>query len=353
MQGHLLAVSDIALSPPEHATRQEGRASVLRLPEKRVWHEGHLQRTVYLPASTLRGALRNTAARAIARERAARGRALTPEAYLLLAKGGIKDRKAAGADERVVDFRAAAALRRREPLVSLFGALRHKLAGRWQVGDAVPVPPLGEPVRKGQGARAHPFQREPELGRLMDEEEYRAFLDKDAQRVQANVAQSEARRLGARIAAEKARPEPDLTRIAQCEAAQRTHAERAERLRAAAGGAVNVQQPLGGWYAIAQGTRMAHAMRIRGATEDELAMAFFAMRALAREGRLGAHEGHGEGYFEARYALRLAFGESEHRGAGTLELGDLCVTLETPCPVLERAFARSATLLDAAPDPGA
>ena len=351
MQGEIRAVSDMAVSPPQHSKKEAGRSTVLLLPEKRIWHEGYLRRTVYLPASTLRGALRNTTAQAIARDRLTRGGPLTPEEYLLLAKGGIKDRKAAGADERVVDYRAAAALRRSQPLVSLFGAMRHKLAGRWQIGDAVPAEPLGDPVRKGQGARSHPFQRQPELGRLMDEAQYRAFLEKDAQRVEANLAESEARRLAGRIAAEQARPEPKLEQIAKWEGNHKKLAARAERLREAAGGVVNVQQPLGGWDAIPQGTRMHHAMRIREATEDELAMAFFALRQLAREGRIGAHEARGEGCFEAQYALRLAFGESEHRCAGTLRLEDFCPTLDSACPVLEQAFARSATLLDAGRDP--
>ena len=345
MKGELVAETDISVSPPDHSMK-EGRATVMTLPEKGVWRGGDFVTTVYLPGSSIRGALRNGAARALAAERAARQSRMTPDDFLLIAKGGIKDRKETGKDERVVDHEAGAKLRRNQPIVSLFGAMTEKIVGRWQIGDAVPVEPLTKPNRKGRGVRSHPFQRQPELATFMDESAYRSFLDSDRKRVEANLAEDEVERLERMIAGEKRRPEPDTAKIEEWKAEAKQLNEKANTLREEAGGAVNVQQVLGGWQAIPEGTRMRHRMRIQDATADELAMAFFALRQLARAGRLGAHESRGEGYFRAEYHLRLAANGGDFEEAGTLRIADLGLRIDTEKSVLNTAFERSTTILD-------
>jgi len=351
MQGTITAESDISISPPDHSAK-EGLATVLTLPEKSVWRGGHIVKTVYIPGSSLRGALRNGAARAVAADRAGRQRRMTPEDFLLVAKGGIKDRKEAGRDERVVDYEAAAKLRREEPIVSLFGAMAMKIAGRWQVGDAVPVEPV-TPDRKGRGVRSHPFQRQPELAGYMSENAYNEFLEQDRKRVEANVDEDKAEDLDRKIARERKRPEPDNDRIEQWESESKALKERAGKSREEAGGAVNIQQILGGWQAIPEGTEMNHRMRLRDVTEDELAWAFFTLRRLAREGRLGAHESRGEGYFRAEYDLRLARDGGDFKEAGRLRIEDFGLHLDGGERTLESAFARSLNVLNAAPEESA
>ena len=339
MTGAITAESDISISPPDHKKKVE-LATVLTLPEKSVWRGGHIVKTVYIPGSSVRGALRNGAARAVAADRAGRRRRMTPEDFLLIAKGGIKDRREAGRDERIVDYEAAERLRRDEPVVSLFGAMAEKIAGRWQVGDAVPVDPV-TPDRKGRGVRSHPFQRSPELAGYMSEDAYEKFLEQDKKRVEANVDEGKAEGLDKKIRNEKRRPEPDNDRIGEWEAESKKLKEKAGELRKEAGGVVNVQQVLGGWQAIPEGTRMNHRMRLRDVTGDELAWAFFALRRLAREGRLGAHESRGEGYFRAEYGLRLARNGSDFEEAGRLRIEDFGLHLDSEDRVLETAFGRS------------
>ena len=353
MKGTITAESDISISPPTDHSMKEGLATVLALPEKSVWRNGHIVKTVYIPGSSIRGALRNGAARAVAADRAGRQRRMTPEDFLLIAKGGIKDRKKAGRDERVVDYEAAAKLRREEPIVSLFGAMAEKIAGRWQVGDAVPIEPLTTPDRKGRGVRSHPFQRQPELAGYMSENAYTAFLEEDGKRVEANVAEDKAEDLDRKIAREKRRPEPDNDRIGEWEAKSKELKEKVEELRKDAGGTVNIQQVLGGWQAIPEGTEMNHRMRLRDVTEDELAWAFFALRRLAREGRLGAHESRGEGYFRAEYDLRLARGGGDFEEAGRLRIEDFGLHLDGGNRTLESAFARPLNVLNVAPEESA
>ena len=344
MNGEIVAASDISVSPPDHEER-DGRAKVMTLPVKSVWRDGRLETSIYLPGSSIRGALRNGASRAIAATRKARGAAMTPEDFLLVAKGGIKDRKTAGTEERVVDYLENEKLRRKEPLVSLFGAMERKIAGRWQIGDGVPIEPV-TPNRKGRGVRSHPFQREPDLARFMDEAAYADFLQTDAKRVEANVAEGQAEVLKRKIAGEKRRPEPDMERIGQWAAEAKQLRATAATLSEEAGGMVNIQQILGGWQAIPEGTTMRHRMRLKDVTGRELAVAFFALRRLAREGRLGAHETRAEGYFRAVWDLRLSEDGGDFEPAGKLCIEDLGIRIESNRPVLNDAFERSTTILD-------
>ncbi len=349
MDGTITADSDISVSPPGHK-KKEGGVDALTLPEKFFWDRTHFVKTVYIPGSTVRGALRNAAARAVAAARAAGQRPMTPKDFLLVAKGGVKDRKKAGEDERTVDHEAMARLRREEPIVSLFGAMAEKIAGRWQIGDAVPDEPLTAPSHKGRGARSHPFQREPDLAGFMDATAYKDFLESDRKVVEANLAEGEAEDLGAKIRREKRRPAPDPEKIEGWTEEKERLEDKTKALREEAGGAVNIQQPLGGWQAIPEGARMRHRMRIRNADADELAWAFFALRRLARDGRLGAHESRGEGYFSAEYGLRLAEDDGDFEDAGTLRIADFALHVESGAPVIRTAFERSAGVLDGVAD---
>ena len=278
---------------------------------------------------------------------------MTPEDFLLIAKGGIKDRKKAGRDERVVDYEAAAKLRREEPIVSLFGAMAEKIAGRWQIGDVVPVEPMTTPDRKGRGVRSHPFQRQPELAGYMSENAYNEFLEQDKKRVEANVDENKAEDLDRKIRGERGRSESDNDQIGEWESESKALKEKVKKLREEAGGTVNIQQVLGGWQAIPEGTEMNHRMRLRDVTEDELAWAFFALRRLAREGRLGAHESRGEGYFRAAYDLRLATDGGDFEEAGRLRIEDFGVHLDGGNRTLEAALARSVDPPDAAAEESA
>ena len=155
MTGEIVAETDISVSPPDHSEK-DGRATVMTLPKKDVWRGGQIVSTVYLPASSVRGALRNGAARALAAAKAARKDYMTTDDFLLVAKGGVKDRKGTGGDERTVDYAAIAERRRKQPIVSLFGAMAEKIAGRWQIGDAVPAEPRPAAQPQGPGSPLPP-----------------------------------------------------------------------------------------------------------------------------------------------------------------------------------------------------
>ena len=180
----------------------------------------------------------------------------------------------------------------------------------------------------------------------MDPDEYGDFLERDAKRVEANIAEDEAEEIDRKVRRERRAPEPDTEDIARLEAESKELKAKAETLREEAGGVVNIQQPLGGWQAIPEGVRMTHRMRLRGVTAGELAWAFFALRLLAREGRLGAHESRGEGYFSAEYDLRLAVDGGDFASAGKLRIADFDVQIESANAEIEAALERSRSVLD-------
>ena len=70
------------------------------------------------------------------------------------------------------------------------------------------------------------------------------------------------------------------------------------------------------------------------------------MRLLAREGRLGAHESRGEGYFSAEYELRLSTNGGDFAPAGALRIADFDVRLEGAKGSIECALKRSGSLLE-------
>ena len=71
---------------------------------------------------------------------------------------------------------------------------------------------------------------------------------------------------------------------------------------------------------------------------------------LAKEGRIGAHESAGEGYFSAEYGLRLAVGDGDFEAAGTLRIAEHALRLDRECSMLAHAFERSRAVLDEPPD---
>ena len=343
--GFVTADTDIAVSPPDHS-KKVGLSTVSTLPTKTLMRGGMSQDTCYIPGSTLRGAIRNALAKAVLKAQAEADDAMTPEDYLWVAKGGIKDVKTEGVDERVADLELIQQVRSSNPILSLFGAMVDKIDGRLRIFDMVPQEPV-EPNRKGHGVRSHPFQREPELANLVDEAAMKQFREQDANRVDGNVHQKAADALGKKIAAERKKEAPDTGRLEEMERERQEHDDAAKECFKAAGGVVNIQQILGGYEAIPQGTVLDHRMHGRDLSADELAFLFLGLRKLAREGRIGAHGAAGCGYITAEYNLRFAVdGDADLVSAGKIYLKDFQLTLESDVAQICEAFERSASILD-------
>ncbi len=345
LSGFVTADTDLAVSPPDHSDKR-GQANVSTLPRKTVMRGGVAVTTTYIPGSTIRGAIRNALAQAVLKVQAEAQDALTPLDYLWVAKGGIKDRKSE-ADERVADLELIQQVRSSNPIISLFGAMADKIEGRLRVFDMVPTEPVDKPNWKGRGVRSHPFQREPELANLVDEAELAAFREADAQRVEGNIHEDRAEGLERKIRAEMRKDAPDPDKLEEMKAEKQHHADAAKACFEKAGGVVNIQQLLGGYEAIPEGTVMAHRIHGCDLSADELAFLFLGLRKLARDGRIGAHGAAGCGYFTAEYDLRFAVdGDTDLAPAGKIRFADFQLSLETDVPEIHEAFERSATILD-------
>ncbi len=131
------------------------------------------------------------------------------------------------------------------------------------------------------------------------------------------------------------------------EGERQAHEDAAKECFEVAGGVVNIQQILGGYEAIPQGTVLDHRMHGRDLSADELAFLFLGLRKLAREGRIGAHGAAGCGYITADYDLRFAVdGDADLVPAGTTRIADFQLTLDSDITQIREAFERSATILD-------
>jgi CRISPR type IV-associated protein Csf2 len=336
LDGTLTALSPIAVSPPSDAKDKD---RVQRLPTMPVISDGVAHTTAYLPASTIRGALRRAAVAVVIDLLAETGGPkLTPNDYLLLALGGVKDRKDEGAGaDKGVDLQAVREFRRTNPLVSLFGAMAIDVGGNLRVGHGVPTVPF-QPGHLGVGARHDPFARQPELLELFDADAAREFLDRNADRQEGNRLETQAEHAKRKLSQMKAKKKDDDSKAltAQIEQLQADAKAAFER----AGGAVNIQQPLAGYEALPIGLEMRHRIVGDQLPPIELALLLAALERFARQPTLGGHAAHGCGEITGTWAVSVARRGAAAQAAGTITLANhQGLVVETDHPVLTAALA--------------
>lgn len=305
LDGIITAVSPIAIILPGS---EDGRTPA-GPPRKRMLRDGVVVETVYVPPSSLRGRLRHLLTSEVMRlQNAADGRVFTPEDYIDTALGGVKDRKAEGEDDRRVDLKAIRDLRARNPIVSLFGSMVSRVAGRLMVGDMTPVEPVA-PANTGRSVRANPFVRNPAVIELLDPARFDEFTRLNDLRTEANRAEDGANRLKRRLAGQK-RGGATTEEIAATEAEIALLTAKAQEGFKAAGGAVNIQQLLDGYDVIPEGTCMMNRIRLVDATDTEIAFLLLALDLLARHPLIGGHVAHGCGEIAGEWRVRLRHGDN-------------------------------------------
>ena len=341
--GAITALSDIAVSPPDH-DKKVGLSTVKTLPRKR-YADG--TETIYLPATSIRGRLRNLLTTSVMQILNERNKAtFTPEDYLFTASGGIKDRASSNrADDREVDLAGIDALRKSNPIVSLFGAMTMKVAGKVMISDAVPTEPV-QPNHLGRSVRAHPLQRSPELSAVLDPAALEQFRKLDAARAQGNILEDEAQQLEFQARRLKQSQTPDPDRIAQLIHSAKEKRAAAEEAREIAGGAVNIQQLLGGYETIPTATSLNHSMRVRDASCEELAFMLMGLQLLAFDPFVGAHRSQGNGKLKLSYVMTISEKRSASVPAGTALVEPFSdLVLSTDHPFVQEAWALSQRLI--------
>jgi CRISPR/Cas system CSM-associated protein Csm3 (group 7 of RAMP superfamily) len=304
LDGTITATSPIAIILP---ASEDGRTEA-GAPRKRLLRDGVLVETVFVPPSSLRGRLRHLLTREVMRMQRAKdpAKAFTPEDYIDTALGGVKDRKKEGEDDREVQLAAIRALRERNPIVSMFGSMVAKVAGRLVVGDMTPTQPI-VPVSTGRSVRANPFVRDPAILEVLDPEKFKEFSVRNAKRTEANRIEDRSK--------ERERDMRQLKRRgATSEEIEEVSAE-VERLKKdakaafdAAGGAVNLQQLLNGYDVIPEGATMSNRIRLVDGTDTEAAMLLLALDLLARRPLIGGHTAHGCGEIAGSWDIRIQDG---------------------------------------------
>lgn len=354
LDGTLTAVSPIAIILPG----SEDKRTPAGAPRKRMLRDGLMVETVYVPPSSLRGRLRHLLTTELMRmQNAADQRRFTPEDYIDTALGGVKDRKAAGDEERRVDLKAIREIREHNPVVSLFGSMVGQISGRLMVGDMTPMEPVAA-ANTGRSVRAHPFVRNPAVIELLDPTHFDAFIRTNDERLAANRADDKAGHLKRRLGGRK-RAGAETAEIALIEAEMKEFERQAEEGFEKAGGAVNIQQPLNGYDVIPEGTVMTNRIRLIEGSEVEMALTLLALDLLARRPLIGGHTAHGCGEIAGAWRVRMQDADGLQE-AGTLRLEPFAgLQLENAVPMLEQlhvramGFAREVGALDLRADRGA
>ncbi|MEO3474088.1 RAMP superfamily CRISPR-associated protein [Roseomonas sp. CAU 1739] len=336
LDGTITAVSPIAIILPG----SEDRRTPAGAPRKRLLRNGEMVETVYVPPSSLRGRLRHLLTSEVMRlQHEQDGRVFTPENYIDTALGGVKDRKAEGADERLVDLAGIRQLRERNPIVSLFGSMVSRVAGRLMVGDLTPLDPVAS-VPTGRSVRADPFVRNPAVIGLLDKDLFGQFTQLNALRTQANrdEDQSEIVKRRAVVAKREGRAKDDVDALEQ---EAKALAEKAAVGFKSAGGAVNIQQLLDGYDVIPEGTVMAQRTRLLDATETEVALLLLALHLFAQRPLIGGHTAHGCGEVMGSWELRVVEGGSERKAGSALIEPFAGLSVESEDGLLKRAMDRA------------
>ena len=315
-KGTLTAEQPISYSVPT-----EGKKSEHALPR--------LGERLYLTASGLRGVLRHAATELVMDLLdAAPARAkLSLEDYFLLAMGGIKDAKSAKTAGTAADgeesegseakdaepdvvrvLRANQHARAHNPLLRLFGSMRHGVSGSLYCAHA--VAPEGVQTTRVRHVRANDFQREPEILERLEGSALDAFISRQADAASRSEGNQRIKDLKREQA--KARKDGKSARAKEIEA-------EIKELQASMPTEVQLQLPNITYECIPAGTVFAHEFVLSNPSDAEVALFLRALDRFALNPLIGGHRAHGLGRVSGRWSVRMRpEGEREFADMGEL-----------------------------------
>lgn len=290
-----------------------------------------LGRNLYLTASGLRGALRHAATEIVMDLVDANpdGKKLNLDDYFLLAMGGVKDAKTppkkGGTDEKSADdedgddaektassadivrmLRANRHARAHNPLVGLFGSMRHGVSGSLYCAHAI-APEGTEPTRI-RYVRSNDFQRDPGVLDRLDESVLDAFIARQADAAERTEGNNRKKTLE--------QEKKKLRRDGASERLKEIDAEIAA-IEATQPKDVQLQLPNITYQAIPAGTVFSHEFTLSNPTDAEVALLLRALDQFALNPLLGGHRAHGLGRVSGHWSVRMREpGEREFTEAG-------------------------------------
>lgn len=278
--------------------------------------------TAYIPASSFRGTLRRAGHDALNRRLRQMGRELLDlRSFYMLRIGGVKNK---GSEGQSKDVSGEAALRERNPFVSLFGAADAGtvsfLAGRLEVDHALPRVPLNPAVCPAFASmRTDDMLRSPEAS-LSALPASAASVWKTLFEASINTSALKKRKKALEREAAIARSAKDAAKLT---AVQEELAEVNDVLAEAPG---SIAQPLAGYRAIPAGTVLDLNITVNRGNEAELGAFFDALDAMSLDPAIGGHRNHGCGRFAASWAVTATTftdeGKIERERLGTIDLDE-------------------------------
>ena len=296
LKGELQAESPIAISPPD-TRKKRGRDQPQALPVMSVFLDHGYVETVYIPAASIRGALRRCALQVVREALIASTGNSTPldlETHYFLAIGGVKGRE----KEDKLNLTKQLERRRRNPLISLFGAGDPWVQGRLCTQPAIPKTPLtlaATPVING--VRSDDFMRSPDRLVFMAPDEVSRWLLMREQTSEVSEVKSRVQKLRRAIA--------NANRNGDTSEAQALAEELKQAEDAIQSSANPVNLPLAGYHVIPRGARLDHGFMLIGANLVEIGLFLAALRRFAALPLLGGHRNHGCGLISASWTVLL------------------------------------------------
>ena len=316
-KGTLTAEQPISYSAPLLGEGKKPEHTLPRLAER-----------LYLTASGLRGVLRHAATELVMDllDTSPATAKLSLEDYFLLAVGGIKDAKngakatnpeaegeeSDGAETKdsepdvVRVLRANQYSRAHNPLLRLFGSMRHGVAGSLYCAHA--VAPEGVQTTRVRHVRANDFQRDPEILERLEGSALDAFISRQADaasRSEGNQRIKDLRREQA-----KARKDGKGARVKEIDA-------EIKQIQASMPSEVQLSLHNITYECIPAGTVFAHEFVLSNPSDAEVALFLRALDYFALNPFIGGHRAHGLGRVSGRWSVRMRTeGEREFADMG-------------------------------------
>jgi CRISPR/Cas system CSM-associated protein Csm3 (group 7 of RAMP superfamily) len=255
----------------------------------------------YFPASSIRGALRHAAHRAVlrlAKKHTGQSHPFGLNEHFMLAQGVDAARVTKGeSGSGQIDF--GKELRNANPMLSAFG--RWGLESNLSVGNALPET-NGCWSIFGGGARSVSFERDTSLLEELtsDDQErlQKIMLEMTAFSVDNTdlKAEESALKKSLKTAGEDER-DAVFKRLEEIETIRKTLKSEKE------GPEESIRRPIDGYEGFSIGASLAHRMMLRNSNENELGLLLAALAEFAREPRLGGHKSHNSGLISMRYTV--------------------------------------------------
>lgn len=254
----------------------------------------------YWPATSIRGALRHMAHRAVvAAVKEANNGAIPLDLadHFLLAQGvDIEGAMTIDEDMYSIDSKEKQVI---DPMLSLFGYW--KSSSKACIGNA--FPPAGSTGMFGGGARGVMFERNPDLLEMLDDSQTDRLRTVLTEQTEASKAIQEIKNQQGQLrkqiknadVEEKAVIRKKITELDQAIAARKEEKTEAKE---------SIRRPIDQYEAIAAGTEMSHRMDLKGVTDIELGLFLAALVELARDPHMGGHRNHNCGRVSGRWVVK-------------------------------------------------